>query len=269
MIASTSMECSMNTERIDYHIELSMVKHGTDNLSGRLERFASKFTRVIAAGHDVALPDNAMGKLTFQGHELIRELQLKAPSGRIMVHLNTFHSLSGLHEILDSCGELDIRDLLIVSGDGSCRLPRLCPADLKIAGEAVTSVELLDYIRRLHGDFFHTGVAFNQYEPPSHERDKLMRKLDAGAEFVITQPVIASTPVLDELRRELPVPLILEAWMSPRIELLYECVGGVPPSNGDVFDPIATLRRLETYYADSGFYLALLNFDRQFDLIVK
>lgn len=252
--------------QVMYHIEMPAVKHGTERLTERLEIFAAKYERVIHAGHSASLTDNAMGKLAFQGHELIQELRLPVPAGQVIVHLNTFHSRAELHHILEVCGNLAIRDLLVISGDGSIRLPKLQPAELGSPGEAVTSVELLAYIRRCHGDFFRIGVAFNQYDPPAHEEEKLRRKLDAGARFVITQPVLAPTPAIDRLRRELPVPLILEAWMSAKIELLSACVGCELVNDG-TFDPLATLKTLERHYAGSQFYLALLNFAKQFDLL--
>lgn len=256
----------LTTKKVAYNVELPAVKHGAERLSERLANFAAKFERVIASGHRASLTDNAMGRLAFQGHELIRELKLAAPTEQVMIHLNTFHSRRELHEILDFCGERGIRDLLVISGDGSIRLPKLRPAELGISGEAVTSVELLGYIKKIHGGSFRLGVAFNQYEPPAHEKEKLHRKLDAGADFVITQPVLEPTPQIDELYEKLPVPLCLEAWMSPKIELLSECVGYELVNDGS-FDPVATLKNLQSHYRNGRFYLALLNFAKQFDLV--
>lgn len=261
---NTHATAQCDTKEVMYHVELPAVKHGTERLTERLTNFSAKYERVIHSGHCVSLTDNAMGKLSFQGHELIQELRLPVPARQVMIHLNTFHSRDDLHHILDACGSLDIRELLIISGDGSIRLPKLQPSELGSSGEAVTSVELLDYIHRCHGDFFQLGVAFNQYEPLAHEQLKLRRKLDAGANFVITQPVLAPTPEIDRLYRDLQVPLILEAWMSPKIELLSECIGCELVNDG-TFDPLATLKTLEQHYAHSQFYLALLNFAKQFD----
>ena len=268
MPVKSSQNRSYKIQKVVYQIELPMVKHGTENLAARLGAFAEKYCRVIASGHAVSLTDNAMGQLAFQGHELLRELKLEVPEHRVMVHINTFHTPAHLHEILESCGGLGVRDLLIISGDGSVRLPKLRPADLGIGGEAVTSVELIAYIRKNFSGFFRLGAAFNQYEPPDHEHAKLIRKLEAGADFVITQPVIAPTAEIDELHRTLPVPLFLEAWMSPRIELLGECIG-CQIASGSAFDPIEVLHRLETRYAGRSFYLALLNFAKQFELVVR
>lgn len=267
MTAKSSNFESQKTKKVAYLIELAMVKHGTEKLTERLATFAEKYRRVVESGHIVSLTDNAMGKLAFQGHEVIRELKLEVPERRVMIHLNTFHTPADLCHILDSCGELGVRELLIISGDGSIRLPKLRPVDLGVGGEAVTSVELVAYLKKEFGDYFRLGVAFNQYEPEEHEHAKLRRKLDAGADFVITQPVVEPSAAIDRLHRTLPVPLHLEAWMSPKIELLGECIGYQFPAD-TAFDPIAALRRLEAHYAGRSFYLALLNFAKQFDLVV-
>ncbi len=259
MIAVETKMGRLDTETVAYHVELPAVRHGTDKLNERLERFAARYETILAGGGAVSVTDNPMGKLAFAGHELIEELRLPVPADRVMIHLNTFHTLAGVTEILDHCARLGVRRLLIVSGDGSPRLPKLRPAELGTDGEAVTSVELLAWIRRRYGDFFTLGVAFNQYEPPEHEYDKLRRKLDAGADFVITQPVVAPTAAIDRLIKELPVPVLLEAWMSPKIELLSECIG-YPVETAGEFAPVAALRQLEEHYSTSTFYLSLLNF---------
>lgn len=257
----------LDTKMVDYHVELPAVRHGTDKLNERLERFAARYETVLAGGGAVSITDNPMGKLAFAGHELIEELRLPVPPDRVMVHLNTFHTPSGLTEILEHCAKLNVRRLLIISGDGSPRLPKLQPSEIGTDGEAVTSVELLGMIRRRYDDWFTLGVAFNQYEPWEHEYDKLCRKLDAGADFIITQPVVRPTPAIDRLIREAPVPVLLEAWMSPKIELLSECIGYPLAVDGE-FVPVNALRLLQKYYAQSPFYLSLLNF-KDWDDVLK
>jgi len=247
-----------------YRIELPAVKQDAEDLPVRLERFAARYRKVLDAGHIVCLTDNALGKIAFQGHELIEYLDLPVPQGKVMVHLNTFHTLKELHEIVDACARLGVADLLVVSGDGSSRQSRLEPEDIHAAGAVtVTSVELLVYLRKVYGSAFRYGVAFNPYEPPEHEMEKLGRKLAAGAEFIITQPVLSPSPAIDALRRTSPVPLHLEAWMSPNIGLLTQCIGIEPPVQG-AFDPMATLRDLERAYPETEIYLALLDFKNQF-----
>lgn len=250
-----------------YRMEIPAVKHSPEKLQERLNRFAERYRRIVEAGHVVCLTDNAMGNLAFQGHELIRELKLPVSAGRVMVHLNTFHTRKELREIVDSCAELGVGELLVVSGDGSARLPKLKPADLEANVPGVTSVELLIYLRKHYGDIFRYGAVFNQYEPPEHEKEKLRRKLEVGAEFIITQPVLPGDPGIAELRRTLTVPLFLEAWMSPRIDLLSSCVGRKIdlPS----YDPLASLKDLHRNYPECPAYLAMVDFKTQFDTLTR
>jgi methylenetetrahydrofolate reductase (NADPH) len=186
-----------------------------------------------------------------------------------MIHLNTFHTKDDLHRILDSCKNFGIRQLLVISGDGSDRLPKLAPADIGATGtESVTSVELLQYIGKVYPGDFELGVAFNPYEPEDHEFAKMERKLAAGATFIITQPVIESHPVVDKLIARYPdIPLIVEAWMSKRIDLLSEAVGYEIKAGTDPFDPITTLKAIHRNYPKCGVYLSLLGFKTQYDLI--
>jgi methylenetetrahydrofolate reductase (NADPH) len=250
-----------------YHVEILPPKQDSEKLDADLQTFAEKYQRVMASGYCACITDNAMGHLAFQGTEMIQELALPVAPAQVMIHLNTFHTKENLDAILTICRDKGIRHLLVITGDGSDRLPKLQPADIGAAGvESVTSVELLRYIHREYAGCFDTGVAFNPYEPEEHEFAKLQRKLAAGATFIITQPVIAQNPVVDKLLRTCPLPVILEAWMSKKLHLLSEAVGYEIPEN-TFFDPIATLRALHKGYPQCGMYLSLLGFKTQYDLI--
>ncbi len=254
--------------KVRYRTEISPPKQSPEKLGERLARFGERFKTATEAGFEVCITDNAMGRLCFQGNELLEELSLAGCQA--MVHLNTFHSLTDLHWILESCAKLGVKELLIVSGDGAPRLPKLKPSEVGGSGAAATSVELLAYVKRNFGGCFTLGAAFNQYEPESHETEKLKRKLDAGAEFIITQPVIGRHAALDSLLKWLPVPMIVEAWMSPKLELLKDCVGYDPGAElSGPFDPLACLREVERNYPDCGVYLALLDLKSQLPEILK
>jgi methylenetetrahydrofolate reductase (NADPH) len=252
-----------------YHVEILPPKQDTEKLDADLELFAEKYNRVMASGYCASITDNAMGKLAFQGTELIEELGLAVNPEQVMIHLNTFHTKLDLHNILDTCQAKGIRYLLVISGDGSDRLPRLQPNDLKVKGivEAVTSVELLQYIKDEYPGVFVLGAAFNPYEPPEHEFEKLQRKVQAGASFVITQPIIKKNEIVDELlERYRDLPVIIEAWMSKKIHLLSEAVGYEIPEDTE-FDPIETLKMLHKIYPACGVYLSLLGFKTQYHLL--
>ncbi|MCR5694980.1 MAG: methylenetetrahydrofolate reductase [Clostridia bacterium] len=253
--------------RPGFHIEIIPPKQDSQKLEEDLELFASKFDRVMKSGFTASITDNAMGLLAFQGHECIEELGLDARPGQVLIHLNTFHTKQALDEILDSCERLGIRSVLAISGDGSPRLPKLKPKDVEAENTAsVTSVELTRYIRK-HYPSFTVGVAFNPYEPEEHEFEKLKRKLDAGASFVITQPIIERNRATDRLLKEYPdLPVVIEAWMSKKLYLLSDVVGYPIPEDA-VFDPIETVKGLRDTYRGCGLYLSLLGFKTQYEIV--
>jgi len=220
------------------------------------------------SGYCACITDNAMGLLSFQGTEMIEELNLPVIPEQVMIHLNTFHTKDDLDNILDLCKTKGIRYLLIITGDGSERLPKLHPSDVgAIDVESVTSVELLKYINREYPDTFVLGVAFNPYEPEEHELEKMERKIKAGATFIITQPLIERNEIVDRLLEKYPgIPVIVEAWMSRKLHLLSEAVGYEIPENTE-FDPISTLKMLHKLYPGCGVYLSLLGFKTQYHLI--
>ena len=74
------------------------------------------------------------------------ELELPVEPEQLVIHLNTFHTLENLHAILNRCGEMGVKYILAISGDGSERLPKLDPEEVGCEGEAVTAVELIEYI---------------------------------------------------------------------------------------------------------------------------
>lgn len=251
-----------------YHVEILPPKQDSEKLEADLELFAEKYNRVMASGFCACITDNAMGNLAFQGTEVIEEMGLAVNPEQVMIHLNTFHTLEDLHNILDFSQSAGIKYLLIISGDGSDRLPKLQPKDIGAIGvEAVTSVELLRYIGQQYPGKFILGVAFNPYEPPEHEFAKMERKIAAGATFIVTQPVIERNVVVDELLLKYPdIPVVVEAWMSKKLYLLSDAVGYQIPEDTE-FDPIATLKILHQIYPQCGVYLSLLGFKTQYHLI--
>jgi methylenetetrahydrofolate reductase (NADPH) len=251
-----------------YHVEVLPPKQESTKLLSDLDLFKEKYLRVIESGYCVCITDNAMGLMAFQGHEIIEEMNLPVHPNQVMIHLNTFHTKADLDNILTSCKDCKIESLLIITGDGSDRLPKLQPSDIgESEVESVTSVELLRYIHRSYPDTFVLGVAFNPYEPPEHEFAKMKRKIDAGASFIITQPIIEQNKQVDRLIAEYPdIPVTVEAWMSKKLSLLSDAIGYEIPEDME-YDPIATLKRLHQMYPQCGVYLSLVGFKTQYDLI--
>lgn len=248
-----------------YHVEILAPKQNTECLDEDLAKFAEKYTTVLQAGYVACITDNPMGWLSFQATEIIPELGLKVLPEQLMIHLNTFHTKDALDQILENARAMGARYLLVVSGDGSERLPRLSPEALGLSVNAVTSVELLRYIKDRYPGVFTCGVAFNPYEPQAHELEKMRRKVDAGAEFICTQPIIGLDPRIEPVRA-FGLPVVIDAWMSKKLHLLSECVGYAIPENTP-YDPIENLKALVRHYPDCGLYLALLGYKTQFPLL--
>lgn len=243
---------------IPYIIELLTPKQSDEDFEARLEVFAERYRRILDAGAVVSIPDNPMGNVHFTALEVVDFLGLPLDRERTLLHLNSFHLRTDLEAFLGGAAERGVRNLLVVSGDGGPKLPRLEPADVGIDAKTVTSIVLLEYIEREYPGVFTCGVAFNQYEPAEHELERLERKVDAGARFVITQPVLGEDLVVASLK-DFGLPVFIGAWMSRRVDLLLECVGLEPRPEGQ-YDPAANLALLHQRYPDFGLYLALLGF---------
>jgi len=259
----------MNTHfETPYVIELLTPKQSDADFEARLEVFAERYRRILAAGAVVSIPDNPMGNVHFTAQEVVEFLDLPLDSERTLLHLNSFHLKSDLDAFLRGAVDRGVKNLLVISGDGGPKLPRLEPSDVGIEVKTVTSIVLLQYIAREYPGVFTCGVAFNQYEPAEHELERLQWKLDAGARFVITQPVIGDDPVVG-LLGAFGVPVFIGAWMSKRVDLLLECVG-LEPRADEQYDPAENLALLHRLYPKYGLYLALLSFKREWsDLLTR
>ena len=242
-------------------VEILTPKQNVTDIDAALATFSNKYERALDLGHTVSIPDNPMGVLRFQAIEVLTELQLRVPAGRVLMHVNSFHTRSDLDHLLRTGLELGIERLLLVSGDGGARLSRLTPEAIGGTGRTATSVDLLDYMAREYRARFKCGVAYNPYEPTAEESDKLKRKLAAGASFVVTQPIVGADPQIDPLT-EIPVPVVLGAWMSTKLNLLSECVGYAIDADL-AYDPEANLVKLREAFPDFGIYLALVGFRTQ------
>jgi methylenetetrahydrofolate reductase (NADH) len=243
-----------------YIIELLTPKQSDETFESKLGDFALHYRAILDHGAVVSICDNPLGNLRFTAMEVAGFLDLPVDQERTLLHLNSFHRKEDFDSFLREARERGIRHLLAVSGDGGPRLPRLEPSELGMDAKTVTSIEILRYIEKEHSGFFSCGVAFNQYEPPEHEREKLKRKLEAGAQFVITQPVVGADAVVEDLL-DIGVPVFVGAWMSKRLDPLCECVGVKRPANAR-YNPVDNLARLQEGYPGCGIYLAQLGFKR-------
>jgi methylenetetrahydrofolate reductase (NADPH) len=248
-----------------FHVELQTPKRSSEDIEKDLAVFEDKYRKVVEAGWIVCITDNPMGLLSYGAMETVELLGLPVHPDRLMVHLNTFHPRPEIDEILGAFAAAGGRHLLVVSGDGSQRLHRLEPDEVGIDCKTVTSVELIRYIDREFPGRFTCGVAFNPYEPQDAEIEKMKRKVDVGASFIITQPILGRDDRLAGLG-PFRLPVTLDAWMSKKLHLLSECVGHKIPE-GTPYDPMENLRELRKNYPDYGLYLAILGFKTQYPLL--
>jgi 5,10-methylenetetrahydrofolate reductase len=223
-----------------------------------MERFARRYEEAISAGCAVSIPDNPLGNLRYSALETFDQLKLQVDGEKTLLNLNTFHTKSQLDSMLEAAASRGLRYLLVVRGDGSPDLPKLQPQELGADVNMVTSIELLRYINSIYDDVFCTGAAFNQYKPQSVERTKLVKKTAAGARFLVVQPVMGEDSVIAGLLEE-DIPVVLEAWMSPRIELFVKSVKGNAPGTLDGFDPVKNLAVLHELYTENCVYLSMLH----------
>lgn len=239
-------------------VELLTPKQSSLKVEEDLEVFKSRCSTIVDCGCGVSIPDNPLGHLHFTATEVLSYLANDIPPERLLIHLNTFHRKTDLDALLDQAAGMGVQRLICVSGDGGPRLPKLEPADLNISGNTVTSVELLRYIGKRHRDGFTCGVAFNPYEPPEHELEKLRRKIDAGARFIITQPVMEDHAHVRALSAH-GLPVWIGAWMSKRIDIFYQCIGREPPAGAE-FKPFDALTHIRTIYPGYALYLSQVSF---------
>ena len=251
------------------HIEMIPPKHSTQKLEADLALFAEKYNRYLEDGFTVSITDNAMALLAFQATEVIEEMHLPVRKDQILIHLNTFHRKEELDRILQYGRDHGIRNFLAVTGDGSDKMHKLLPEELEAEGAAVTtSVELIRYIRKHYPEFI-VGAAFNPYEPPETEFEKLKNKIAAGATYVITQPIIDQNVQVDRLLREYPdLPVVIEVWMSKKLYFLSD-VFGKPIPEDTPYDPFETRKKLAEIYPGCGTYLALLGYKTQYPVLME
>jgi methylenetetrahydrofolate reductase (NADPH) len=241
-----------------YLVEILTPKQSED-FEASLPVFERRYNSIVREGHIVSIPDNPLGNLHFTALEVIQYLELDIEPHQFLFHLNTFHRRVDLDAMLEQADQLGVQNILCISGDGGPRLPKLEPEDIGVRARSVTSVELLRYIESIYPGRFTLGVAFNQYEPLEHEFKKLDKKMEAGAEFVVTQPVLGENEGVDELlQRDLPV--YLGAWMSRNVHLLEDCVGYPLDNFDDQYEPAQNLRWLQKHFSPEGYYLSLLSF---------
>lgn len=230
------------------------------NMQSLLDRFANRYKQVVNAGCCVSIPDNPMGKPRYSCLECFDAIGISPDPDKVLMNLNTFHSKDELDKLLENAANLGLRNLLIVRGDGGPQLPRLDPLSVGGKYNIATTMDLLCYIDHQYGDQFITGAAFNPYNKMPFELERAKQKLEAGASFMITQPIIGRDIHVDSLL-SLSENVVVEAWMSEKVDLFYKSIGRVVLDEDESYDPVNNLVALHEAYPDSPVYLSMLNFE--------
>jgi len=243
-----------------YLIEILTPKRATlGDLEERMTGFAERYRRILDSGSGLSIPDNPMGQPRYSLLEVIEFCGLPVHPPRTVMNLNTFHTKEELDGMLNRASNLGLKYLLIVRGDGGPALPKVEPESIGSKKSVATSIDLIRYINREYSGVFVTGGAFNQYNPIDFESDRLKQKIDAGAKFVITQPVLGKDPKVD-LLEDFNIPVIIEAWMSEKMDLLLKSVRREKDERAEGYDPLKNLRILHDAYPKNCFYLTMLSF---------
>lgn len=246
-----------------YLIELLTPKKTfSENDKEPMDRFAERYLRILNSKCGMSIPNNPMGQLRYNAVEAIDLCGLSVDSRKTVMNLNTFHSKESLDLILISAAHMGIEYLLVVRGDGGPDLEKLSPESIGGQKNVATTMDLITYINKSYPGTFTTGVAFNQYNPVDFETNRLKQKIDAGARFVITQPVIGKDPNVD-LLADYDIPIVIEAWMSTNVDLLYKSVQKEKDENLEKFDPIKNLKTLHKAYPENCVYLSMLSFQQK------
>jgi methylenetetrahydrofolate reductase (NADPH) len=243
-----------------YLVELLTPKRSTDSqIEGYLDRFAERYQRVIDVGCGITIPDNPMGQPRFGALESIYRRGLSIDSEKLVMNLNTFHAKSELDSLLEKAAEAELKYILVIRGDGGPLLPKLEPKSIGGKLSVTTSIDLIRYINEEYPNQFITGAAFNPYKKMPFELNRLKQKIEAGAKYVITQPIIGKDENVDSLR-DLDIAVVVEGWMSNNIDLLYRSVGKDKDEKAKTYNPIENLKALHECYPECCVYLSMLSF---------
>ncbi len=243
-----------------YLIELLSPKRSTDDqIEPLLDRFAERYRRIIDAGCGVSIPDNPMGQPRLGALESFALRDISPDPDRVMMNLNTFHPKSELDNLLRKAAQANLKYILVVRGDGGPLLSKLEAKSIGGKRSVATSIDLIRYINTEYSDQFITGAAFNPYNPMPFELNRMKQKIDAGAQYAVTQPIIGKDQSV-EMLKELNIAIIVEAWMSKNIDLLYRSVGKNKDKKAENYDPIENLKALHKFYPQCSVYLSMLSF---------
>ena len=208
-----------------------------------------------------------MGQPRFGALESFDLRDLSVDSDKVVMNLNTFHTKNELDGLLQEAAKVNLKYILVVRGDGGPLLPKLDAKSIGGSRSVATSIDLLRYINNEYADRFITGAAFNPYNPMPFELNRIKQKIEAGAKYVVTQPIIGKDENVDKLK-DFNIDVVVEAWMSKNINLLYKSVGKEKDEKSEKYDPIENLKALHEYYPECCVYLSMLSFKQDWQEVL-
>ena len=246
---------------------LSPKRSADDQIENLLDRFAERYERIIDSGCGISIPDNPMGQPRLGALESIDLRGLSVDPEKVVMNLNTFHTKTELDGLLERAAKANLKYILVVRGDGGPLLPKLDANSIGGKRSVATSIDLIRYINTQYPDQFITGAAFNPYKPMPFELNRMKQKIDAGARYSVTQPIIGKDETVDKLK-DLNIAVVVEAWMSNNIDLLYKSVGKEKDETAEKYDPIENLKALHEFYPECCVYLSMLSFKQDWQKIL-
>ena len=229
-----------------------------------LDRFAERYQRVLDAGFGITIPDNPMGQPRLGALESIELRGLPVDPDKLIMNLNTFHTKEELDRLLQKAADTGLKYILVIRGDGGPLLSKLDPESIGGKMNIATSPDLIRYINREYPGQFVTGAAFNPYNRMPFELNRMNQKIEAGAKYAITQPIIGQDENVDSLK-EVGITVVVEAWMSNNIDLLYKSVGKEKDEKAEDYDPFNNLEALHKAYPGCCIYLSMLSFKQDWE----
>ena len=251
-----------------YLVELLSPKRSDDDqIEGFLNRFAERYRRIIESGYGISIPDNPMGQPRLGALESINLRGLSVDPEKLIMNLNTFHTKSELDGLLQRAAKANLKYILVVRGDGGPLLPKIDSKSIGGKFNVATSIDLIRYINTQYPDQFITGAAFNPYNPMPFELNRMKQKIDAGAKYAVTQPILGKDENVDRLK-DFNIAVVVEAWMSNNIDILYKSVGKEKNENAERYNPFQNLKALHESYPDCCIYLSMLSFKQDWHEIL-
>ena len=251
-----------------YLVELLTPKRSNDDqMENFLDRFAERYRRIMDSGFGVSIPDNPMGQPRLGALESFDLRDISIEPEKVVMNLNTFHTKKELDGLLQKAAMANLKYILAVRGDGGPALPTLDAKSIGGQHSVATSIDLIRYINIEYSNKFVTGAAFNPYKPMPFELNRMKQKIEAGARYAVTQPIIGKDKNL-EMLKDLDITIVVEAWMSTNIDLLYRSVGKKKDEKAEKYDPIENLNALHKFYPQCSIYLSMLSFKQDWQQIL-